>query len=58
MVSDMVEDTSGKYLIIAISDTLNTSDLEFYDISTDVFNLIRRVSLQELMDDLKKRVPH
>jgi hypothetical protein len=55
MVSDIIEDASGKYLIVAISDTVNTSDLEFYDLTSADFKLIRRLSLQELLDDLKKR---
>jgi hypothetical protein len=54
----MVEDESGKCLIVAISDSVNTSDLEFYDLSTEEFKVIRRVSLQEVFDELKKRIPH
>jgi len=45
-------------LIIAISDAVNTSDLEFYDLSTEEFKLVRRISLEEILDDLKKRAPH
>jgi hypothetical protein len=54
----MVEDESGKCLIVAISDSVNTSDLEFYDLSTEEFKVIRRVSLQEVFDELKKRITH
>lgn len=33
IVTDMVEDETNKCLIVAISDTKSSSDIEFYDLS-------------------------
>ena len=40
IVTDMVEDEAGKCLIVAVSDTKSSSDIEFYDLSSEDFRLI------------------
>ena len=55
-ISDMIEDPLGKCLIVAVSDSKKSCELNFYDLSSPEFRLIRRVTLQELFDELRKRV--
>ena len=40
-----------------MSDSKAVSNIEFFDLSTKGFQLIRRVPISELFEDLKKRVP-
>lgn len=53
----MIENVAEKCLIVGVSDSKVVSNLEFFDLSSENFHLIRRVPISELFDDLQKRVP-
>lgn len=57
IVTTMIEDISNKCLIVAVSDSSKSSDIEFYDISKEELKLIHKVSLSEIFEELKKRAP-
>ncbi len=56
-MSDLIENVAEKCLIVAVSDSKAVSNLEFFDLSSEGFQLIRRVPISDLFEDLKKRVP-
>lgn len=57
LVSDIIEDQTGKCLIVAVSDSRKSSELNFYDVSADdEFKVIRRITLDEVFAEVKKLV--
>jgi hypothetical protein len=53
----MIEHVAEKCLIVGVSDSKAVSNLEFFDLSSEIFQLICRVTISDLFEDLQKRVP-